>query len=102
MAHLNVSLDFDSDSELTSGNGWRVVHWLTDTTGTVPNTQFTDHYATLTLAQGAIEELFSSDPEVDQFFYDKAVGDLVGTSGSTISSSQSALRVADGLDPTTA
>jgi len=101
MAHLNVSLDFDSASETSTGTGWRVIHWLTDESGTPP-TQFTDHYATITVAQGAIEELFSSDPEIDQYFYNKAVADLVGTSGASIDTAKTTLRVADGLDPTTA
>jgi hypothetical protein len=99
MAHLNVSLDFDSASETATGNGWRVIHWLDDGSGT-PAVQITDFYATITAAQGAIEELFSSDPEVDQYFQAKATAALVGASSSTIATNKSALRVADGLDAT--
>jgi hypothetical protein len=75
------------------------VHWFdSDLEGANPANE--NFYATITLALGAIEELFSSDPEVDQFFYDKAVAGVVSSSASTIASSQSSLRVADGLDPT--
>lgn len=57
-------------------------------------------FTTITLAQGAIEELFSSDPEVDQYFYDKAVDGVVTGQASAIATSKQSLRVADGLDPT--
>jgi hypothetical protein len=57
-------------------------------------------YATLTLAQGAIEELFSSDLEVDQYFQAKAVAQLVSASGTPIASSKQSLRLAEGLDAT--
>jgi hypothetical protein len=97
MAHLNVSLDFDSDSETATGDGWRVIHWFTDEAGTSPD-QFTDLYATLTAAQAAIEELFSSDPEVDKYFYDKAVVNLVGSSSTSLDADKQAMRVAEGLD----
>ena len=65
MAHLNVSVDFNSDSETTSGDGWRVVHWLTDESDVnpVPTEVF---FATVTAALGAVEELFSSDVEIVQ------------------------------------
>lgn len=101
MAHLNVSVDFNSDSETLTGNGWRVVHWLDDG-GETPLTQTETFYATVTAALGAIEELFSSDPEIDKFFYDKAVADHLTTTTPAVDSAKSALRVADGLDPTTA
>lgn len=103
MAHLNVSLDFDSESEKATGSGWRVIDWLDDGSGTpAEELRNLNYYTTITEAQTAIEELFSSDPEVDQFFYLKAIDDLVGTSGATIDSAKEALRVADGLDPTPA
>jgi hypothetical protein len=76
-----------------------VLWWLDDGTGT-PLVQNENFYATLTLAQGAIEELFSSDLEVDTYFYNKAVAQLVGTSGTPIANSKQALRIAEGLDPT--
>lgn len=75
------------------------MHWL-DEGGDIPLSQTETFYATVTLALGAIEELFSSDLEIDKFFYDKAVADHVTTSTPAITSAKSALRVADGLDPT--
>jgi hypothetical protein len=57
-------------------------------------------YATITAAQGAIEELFSSDLEVDKYFYDKAVAGVVTGQAGAIATSKSNLRVAEGLDPT--
>ena len=87
MAHLNVSLDFDSESEAATGSGWRVIDWLDDGSGTPDESLLhTNFYTTITEAQGAIEELFSSDLEVDQYFEAKAVSDLVGTSGPAIDS----------------
>ena len=53
MAHLNVSLDFDSESETTSGNGWRVIHWLDDGSGTPTSRSCTPNlYATITAGAG--------------------------------------------------
>jgi hypothetical protein len=99
MAHLNVSLDFDSESEQTNGTGWRVINWLDDGSGTPDETQrFTNLYLTITEAQTAIEDLFSADPEVDQFFHAKAVADLVESSESTLDAAKQALRIAEGLD----
>lgn len=100
MAHLNVSLDFDSASETATGNGWRVIHWLTDEVATEPVEPTENHYATITAAQGAIEELFSSDVEVDKFFYDKAVATTVAGQAGPIATAKSSLRTAEGLDPT--
>jgi hypothetical protein len=76
-----------------------VLDWLDDGSGTpaTPNEHF---YSTLTLAQGAIEELFSSDAEVDQYFEAKAVAQLVSASGTPIANSKQNLRVAEGLDAT--
>jgi hypothetical protein len=99
MAHLNLSFDFDSESELTSGNGWRVVWWLDDGSGTPPSLN-ESFYATITDAQTYVQDLFSADPEVDKFFYDKAVADYVATAPSetAITTSHAALRTAEGLD----
>ena len=101
MAHLNVSLDFNSASETETGTGWRVLHWLADPVSEdVPTEQFENFYATITEALAAIEELFSSDLEVDQYFQAKAVAALVASSGGPIATSKQSLRVADGLDAT--
>jgi hypothetical protein len=102
MAHLNVSLDFDSESEKTSGTGWRVIDWLDDGSGTPPEDQrHVNLYSTITIAQSAIEEMFSSDPEVDLYFQLKATSDIVTASSATIDTKKAQLRVADGLDATT-
>jgi hypothetical protein len=74
------------------------VYWLDDGTGT-PLEQISNLYSTLTLGLGAVEELFSSDPEVDKFYYDKAVATLVTGNASAIAASKQSLRVAEGLDP---
>ena len=74
------------------------MHWLDDGTGT-PLVQTEVLSATLTLALGVIEELFSSDPEVDAFYYDKAVATLVTGNAAAIATSKQSLRTAEGLDP---
>jgi hypothetical protein len=102
MAHLNVAFDFNSASEEGDGTGWHVVNWLDDGSGSGNFIYTENNYTTITAALGAIEELFSSDPEVDKFFYDKAVAQVLGTNTSAVDTAKTTLRVADGLDPTTA
>jgi hypothetical protein len=76
-----------------------VLDWLDDGSGT-PLVQNENFYATITQAQGAIEELFSSDSEIDTYFQAKAAAALVSSSGSSIAASKQNMRIADGLDPT--
>jgi len=102
MAHLNVAFDFDSAAESSDGTGWRVVHWLDDGTGSGNFVLTEDRYDTITNALNAVEELFSSDPEVDQYFHDMAVTSVVNTNAAAVATEQSNLRTADGLDATTA
>lgn len=94
---LTASLRFDAASESSTGNGWNVI--VADDVAQVPIISDI-FYATITLAQAAIQDAFSADAATNNYFLSAAQGAILASSAAAVATELSNRRTADGLDAT--
>lgn len=87
-----ITTGFDSQQHQLDGNGW--VNSYADASGTVIST----HFANLTLAQAAAQDLLSDDPGIHAVLTQEAQTTYLATNAGPVNTAITNLRVAEGLD----
>jgi hypothetical protein len=87
-----VTTGFDSQQHQLDGNGW--VNSYPDASGNVIST----HYATLTLAQAAAQDILSDDPGIHAVLTQEAQTTYLATNAGTVNTNITNLRISEGLD----
>lgn len=90
----SVQIGFDAEQELIDGKGWVLTYRNSD------NVTITSTHSTWSNITGVAQDVFSDDPDIDAFFLQRAIDDLVAANATTIATSKATKRTADGLDAT--
>lgn len=82
------------ESEVTA-DGW-VLSWSEN----ADDTETEERFETITLLLARVQDLFSSDAEINDYFLARASADVLTAESAAVASALSAMRTAEGLDAT--